>query len=398
MNNTARIHMVDALRGFALLGILYVHAILYFLANSLNEEVYSTAIQTSLDPLLRSSVYWFGLSKFYSIFSMLFGLSFYIQLRNGQSKDSSFHLRFIWKLVLLAGFAIIHRVIFFGDILVVYAAVGLLLVPVSSFNNRVLFGMAILLMAGLGRMLYFALFGTGQIFEINYMLMYQGYMKAVLNGSFLDVASANLGAYPQFWNEHFGFWGRFYNTFGYFILGLLIGRLGILENLEKNLQLIKRLLIVALICSVVGLGLHLKFIGFAWDIFKLPHDSWHALAWYGIYDFFAIAMTFVYATGFILLVHKFQNSFYFRCLSAYGRTGLTSYITQSVLGTFIFFNWGLGLIHETSFTMNLLVFAFIAFVQITFSYQWLRRFKYGPLEWLWRSLTYLKWMPNRISR
>lgn len=395
MEQDARIHTVDALRGFALLGILYVHVIHYFLGTEPNQEILNTAIRNSLDPHLSPSTYWIGLSKFYSIFSMLFGLSFYIQMRAGKVRLSNFRLRFFWKLLLLAGFGILHRMVFMGDILVVYALVGMLLIPASSLSNTTLAVTAVALLGGLGRAVYLLLFGTGSIFEVDFTLSYETYLNAVLRGTFLDIVSTNLEFYAQFWNEQLGFWGRFYNTFGYFILGLLIGRLGILEDIEGNLRTIRTVFAVALACAVLGLGLHLKFIGFAWDIFFLPLEGWQWFGVYGVYEFFSISMTFLYASGFILLAHGVRKSAFFRYLSAYGRTGLTSYVSQSVLGTFLFFNWGLGLIHEFNFTMNLLTFFVMAFIQMTFSYHWLQRFRYGPLEWLWRSLTFFEWVPNR---
>lgn len=398
MEKKTRIHTVDALRGFALLGILYVHTIQYFLADAPNEEVLNTAIQNSFDALLSPSAYWLVLSKFYSIFSMLFGLSFYIQMRNGQAKHSNFDIRFFWKLVLLAGFAIVHRMIFHGDILMVYAVAGMLLIPFSRLKNGTLFIIAAALLAGAGRALYMLLYGTGQIFEIDYMLNYNAYMDAVLRGGFLDVVSANLESYPSFWNEQFGLWGRFYSTLGYFLLGLLIGRLSILENIEKNLRSIKYLFVAALVCTLAGFGLHIKYIGSAWEIFYLPVEGWNWLVVYGIYELFCVSMSFVYATGFILLAHSYKNASIFRYLGAYGRTGLTSYVSQSIIGTFIFFNWGLGLIHEINASWNLLIFLLILLAQIAFSYSWLQKFRYGPLEWLWRSLTYFQWVSNRKNR
>lgn len=82
-------------------------------------------------------------------------------------------------------------------------------------------------------------------------------------------------------------------------------------------------------------------------------------------------------------------------LAPYGRTALSNYFIQTLLGTFILYNWGLGFIGEFSNTQTLLIALGIIGVQVALSDWWLKHYRFGPLEWLWRSGTYLQWQPMR---
>lgn len=395
MESKSRIHVIDSLRGFALLGILFIHMLMFFLAGPFTPEINAMAVQSSLDKALRAAIYWIALSKFYSIFSVLFGLGFYIQMRNGRKKLKNFHLRFLWRMVILAGFGFLHWTYYAGDILVLYAVIGIILLLLSFLSDKALLLLAILLFAGLGRILFFTIDADGSLFSYDWSVLYGNFTNAALNGSFFDVAQSSYARMVMFWDEHFNLWGRFYNTLSYFIFGLLLGRLSWLEDLDFHIAKFKIAFVVSLCGAVLFGGLHLKFIGGAWELFIHPHDVWFIVTQYSIFDFYSISLSTCYASGFILAANHFKNGRIFLYLSSYGRMALTSFLTQSALGTFIFFNWGLGLIHELSVSACLIVFLIVAVAQITFSHFWLKHFRYGPLEWLWRSLTYFEWMPNK---
>ena len=117
---------------------------------------------------------------------------------------------------------------------------------------------------------------------------------------------------------------------------------------------------------------------------------WSVLGMTGM-DIFNSCLTAVILCGFLLLYTKTTWQNRFDKLAPYGRTALTNYFFQSVIGTFIFFGWGLGYIGHLS-NRTTFILAFIIIIgQAIFSSWWLKRFKYGPLEWLWRTGTYLKW-------
>lgn len=395
VQDTSRIQVADSLRGFALLGILFIHMMMFFLAGPFTPELNAMAVESELDSFLRAAIYWIALSKFYSIFAILFGFSFYIQLRNAKKRELDYNGLFLWRMAILAAFGLIHWSYYPGDILMLYALVGVLLLPLSYLSNRALLIIAAALFVGLGRTVYFALNASAPIIPYDWSLLYGNFVNAALNGSFLDVAQTSYARMVIFWDEHINLWGRLYNTLSYFLLGFLVGRLGWLEDLDLHIRKFKIALIVSLGGTLLFGFLHIKFIGGAWDLWSHSLDTWHSIYRFGIFDFFSLSLSVFYASGFILSAYFARNRGIFRYLSSYGRTALTSFVTQSALSTFIFFNWGLGLIHKLNVSECLYVFVIVATIQITFSHLWLERYKYGPLEWVWRSLTYRKWVTNQ---
>ncbi len=371
---------------------------MYFLAGPLIPGVQESALITPFDETLRGSIYWIGMSKFFSIFSILFGLSFYIQQQSARRQHSPFAGRFTWKMALLAGFGFIHWGFFPGDILTMYAIIGVLLIPLSKLSNRSLLALAILLQLGLGRVIYFAITGGELLFAFNWFEVYSSFINAVLKGNILDVMSTSYPRYVQFWNEQLGLWGRFYSSLSYFILGLLLGRCGWLEDLPRHIAKFKVTLMIGLPSALVFLLLHIKYIGGAWSLWSDSLTTWSAVMRFEIYDLFALSLTLTYASAFVLFAHKFSASKLVRYLGSYGRTGLTTYLFQSLLGTFIYFNWGLGLIDVVSISQTLIVFVVLLVIQISFSHLWLKRYQYGPLEWLWRSLTFFKWVAIKADK
>jgi len=85
-------------------------------------------------------------------------------------------------------------------------------------------------------------------------------------------------------------------------------------------------------------------------------------------------------------------------LGSLGRMGLTSYLTQSVVGTFLYYGYGFGLRTTLGFLASVLLAAVIFALQMAFSRWWLRRFRFGPCEWLWRSMTYGSFQPMKRER
>ena len=109
-------------------------------------------------------------------------------------------------------------------------------------------------------------------------------------------------------------------------------------------------------------------------------------------DLANIGMTAFILAAF-LSIYRGKNGYRLNVLAPYGRTALTNYVFQSVLGTFIFYGWGLGLLTELRNIYTFLLAIVVLTIQIIISKWWMRKFYYGPFEWLWRSLTWWKWMP-----
>lgn len=124
--------------------------------------------------------------------------------------------------------------------------------------------------------------------------------------------------------------------------------------------------------------------------------QWRHVLAFSFYNYFNIAMTLALGSGFALLFLRAKGRWK-NALAVYGRTALSNYILQSLIGTTLFFGFGLGLLGELHDWQTLLLAFAIILLQIKISGIWLRHFRYGPLEWLWRCGTYRRWLPLRKS-
>src|SRR6185295_3582638 len=134
--SSERIDVVDVLRAYSLFGIIITHSVTGFLAGQTPSPDFMLA--TPADRLVTNLENLLTFGKFFTIFSFLFGLSFAIQLRNATQKGVGFSGRFTWRLAVLALIALVHGALFTGDILIVYAILGLLLIPFRKLKTRTL--------------------------------------------------------------------------------------------------------------------------------------------------------------------------------------------------------------------------------------------------------------------
>ncbi|TMU56415.1 DUF418 domain-containing protein [Flagellimonas algicola] len=391
-----RIKIVDALRGFALAGIVIVHMVENYIGApspaSFNEAVHQGPMDYAVDGFI-------GLllrGKFFALFSFLFGLSFFIQMDKAHQRGESFAGRFLWRLLLLLGIGYVHSLFYAGDILTVYALLGIFLIPFYKIKNNWILGFVALLFLGLGRYLVFFytqgqnMFGTMEMSpESASVLEYYTLLK---EGSLSDVFSAN--AYNSHLNKmdfQFGIFGRGYVTFGYFLLGLYIGRTGFFKKYREQKKLVQRTWIWSLVLFLVSGGLMAVTFGSMGG--NVTFDNWTAMLGLTAMDLNNVAVTFILISVFVILYKRTKPQKFLEKFIPYGKMALTNYFAQSVIGTFLLFGWGLGYIGELR---NLYTFG-IAFLVIAFqmilSKWWLSKFKYGPLEWLWRSATFFKFFP-----
>jgi uncharacterized protein len=211
------------------------------------------------------------------------------------------------------------------------------------------------------------------------------------DASFHEVVLHNIYA----WKEKLDFQlssGRLFITFGFFLLGMLAGRLEWFEDIERSKEFFRKLwkktglLLIALI--VVG-----AIFGITVNALSIDMNNSHWLRWCAGYlvDGFNSGLTIFYIASITLLMLKQKWQKRLAPLSYIGKMALTSYLTQTLFGVLLFFHFGLGLFLKTSPAMNIALCIFIFGIQIIFCKFWLQRFNYGPVEWLWRSATYFKW-------
>lgn len=380
-----RIEIADVLRGFAVMGITLVHFIERFSLYSFPEETCKFLIFT--DRIIWDSVFFAFSGKAYCIFALLFGFSFFIQDNSQKEKGKDFRGRFAWRLVLLFIIACINSTLFPGEILVLYALVGYVLIAVCRLSTRtVAFIAAILLLQPLewGQLIY-ALINPTYMMNAGFDIPYWEIVNtAQKEGSFLEICKtaiwtgniANMG-----WMV---LHGRVTQTAGLFMIGMLIGRNNGFSCSEKNIKRWINVFIIATITFFPVYGL----IGILPDFINresllvpstLILKSLSNIAFTGI--LFAGVILVFYLTKFRRVLHR---------LAPYGRMSLTNYLSQSLIGGFLFYNWGLGLYRHTGVTVCFLMGIGIFLLQFFFCRWWLRSHRQGPLEWLWKKATWIK--------
>ena len=127
-------------------------------------------------------------------------------------------------------------------------------------------------------------------------------------------------------------------------------------------------------------------------------DNWTAMFGLTAFDLNNIAMSLILIILFAMFYQKSKGQRWLQKFAPYGRMALTNYFFQSLLGTFLFFGWGLGYLVELRNGYTFLIAIVVILAQMLLSKWWLSKFQYGPLEWLWRSITFFKWYPFKKTK
>lgn len=380
-----RIEIADVLRGFAVMGITLIHFIERFSLNSFPEETSSVLLFT--DRIIWEGVFFTISGKAYCIFALLFGFSFFIQDNSQKVKGNDFRGRFAWRLVLLFLIACVNSTLFPGEILILYALLGYVLIAVCRLSTRtVAIIAAILLLQPLewGQIVY-ALINPDYVMNAQLDAPYWEIVNTVQKeGSFLEMCKtaiwtgnvANMG------------WmilhGRVTQTAGLFMVGMLIGRSNAFPYSEKNIKMWIKTFILAVIAFFPLYGLAATLPDF------ITREALLTPSVLLLKSLANIAFTGILFAGIILVYYLTKFKDILHRLAPYGRMSLTNYLSQSLIGGFLFYNWGLGLYQHTGITVCFLIGIIVFYLQYSFCRWWLRSHRQGPLEWLWKKATWVK--------
>lgn len=397
-----RVTVLDALRGFALLGVILMHMLQHYSIFSFSEP------REPLFPAWDEAIRWIGQNvisgRFINIFAFLFGLSFFIQMDRAARKGIDFRLRFIWRMVILFVIGLVGNCFYSGEIISLYAVFGVIMVFLYRVRSWILLILASLLLSG-----------TPRILQISYDRMTRseqpenirnsgrppsGPPRQMEKPSFVNSVKHNFtrGLQGKL-NYQFGLFSRGYITLALFILGLVVGRTRYFEEVHirkrKNLLLFAGSVIaVILINSAIGLFPPPDIRAMmAPGGGELPSSSLVVMT---LNDINTAVFSMALVTGFILLYHTGNFGRYLDVMSPYGRMGLTNYQVQSVIGCLLFSMWAFGPVFGNWGPTEVFALGIAVYIlQLIYSRYWLRYFLYGPLEWFWRSATYLKAQPFR---
>lgn len=367
------------------MGIILLHNIEHF--NYYSFPKTDSPLLASLDKHLWDMLFFLFSGKAYAIFALLFGFTFYLQSHNCEKRGQDFKNRYMWRLVLLLGFGFINACFFPGEILVLYALLGFVLVPVRHLSDRTVAWIAFILM--LQPLEWCKAIYAWICPEANpqQMIFSLGDVYPQLGGnSWWEMVKVNfitgqLASLNWAWC-----YGRVFQTASLFMIGMLLGRKGLFrltdETHDRVMNFWQRVGICALPCAVILY--YLK--DFIYSQIENPflkasmETVWNS--WYNL------AFMLVMVSGFLLLywVNKGKVQ---QLLVPYGKMSLTDYITQSIIGSFIYYGYGLELHRVCGTTYSLLIGIAFFLLQLAFAHWWFRHFKRGPLETLWHKLTWI---------
>jgi uncharacterized protein len=394
---------IDILRGFAVFGILLV-----------NFPGSDAARSGAADDTVRRLLALFVSGKFYTTFSFLFGLGFALQLLRAQATGRRVVPVYIRRMLALFLIGFFHAVlVWHGDVLLIYAVMGLLLIPLRKFSPKILLPLAALVLVG-----EFFLWISEEPFRFSDVIprrvdpqleqqaeiqktlafdenrdAWRQLRAATKTGSYFDAVVARFKVWRL--SSQFAFRYIWVTSFAMFLIGLSAGRSGLLRSPPVRTTLIRWVMWVSLPiwigCGVLTtygpqlLGplyfkIHWKAMSVAW-VLQAPAGS--------LFYISAIVSLLSARPGWISKLAP---------LGAVGRMPLSNYLLQSVCGTLLYYGYGLNLQLVLGNLSSLLLAIGVFAVQIALSRCWLARFQFGPCEWLWRGLTYGSFQPIRMSR
>lgn len=380
-----RIYVADILRGIAIGGIILIHFIEHL--NFYNFPEPSSPFWENVNQAVWDSVFFLLAGKMYAIFAMLFGLSFYIQHDNQAQNGVDFRPRFFWRMILLFLFGLFDLFFYNGDILTVYAACGILIIPLIRASDKVIKWMALLMLIQPIELLYIII-GAIDPSTLPLDLQSNTYFGAVgiaqESGSIIDVGVAGIknGLPVNF------LWaienGRLTQTIFFFLVGILLGRRRLLYNEDNNLEFWKKTLKLSAFALVIIIPAYFIIPGL---FSESPCINKSLTVMLNMWK--NLAMMLIIVAGVILLYYNTSAKNWLIKIAPYGKMSLTNYLSQSIIGAMLFYHWGLGLYcycgHAVSFLMGIGMIA----LQFVFCTWWLKHHRRGPFEELWARLTWL---------
>ncbi len=387
-----RILYIDILRGMALFGILAAN----MRGFNAPADVYGNIkvlFHGTADMIAQGFIDIFIQGKFVTLFSFLFGLGFAVQMTRAEARGAKFMSFYPRRLVALALFGLIHGIlIWWGDILLCYALAGALLLSFRKRAQKTL------------------LWWAGSIASLP-ILVISGLFIAALIGRYHPenkppdmtklqsvIAIYAHGTVPQIFKENLVVWKQELPATGFaayalflFLLGMWVWRSGLLDRLAEAKPMLKR---VCFWCLGIGIPLNV-FVTLA----NLRPSTGHPT----VIGYFAGILQFPaehilsagYASGLAVLIQSTAWRKRLTPFAAVGRMALTDYLTQSILCTLFFYNYTTGLYGRVGPAIDLIPTVILYGSQVVFSNWWLARFRFGPMEWLWRGMTYGQLPPMR---
>ncbi len=404
-----RIQAMDVLRGFALLGI-----------GLMNIETFVGPIFggiTGLDPALVGADRWADAliyvlvqGKFYTLFSLLFGMGFAVMVARAQASDRSFGALYLRRTLVLLAIGFAHMVLIWsGDILTIYALIAPLLLLFRNWTPSrllkwgvVVFALPAALLLALGALVSIAQSDPASAAEMERSLAAQSQMmtgalegqrQAFGSGSYGEAVAQRIEDLKLLLTHVVMVVG--WQILGMFLIGAWFVRSGAITRPLGFPGLYRRLRLIAF---PVGLGLMLA------SFWLMPTAEFGRMDMiWGLANALAMIAGLLMCLGYVgWVMGGLQSSGaasrLLAVLAPAGRMALTNYLVQSIVGTLVFYGYGLGYFEQLSRAWQVPFVLALFAAQVAFSHWWLARFRFGPLEWAWRAATYRTLPAMRLAQ
>jgi uncharacterized protein len=374
-----RIEGIDVLRGLALFGVITIHVVFEFRVSIFEQFLPPTG--TAVDRVLKDVLTAALELKAFAVFSLLFGVGLAIQFDRLINNPRRVVL-LVRRLVVLLMIGAVHLfLIWNGDILVEYAIAGLLVLPLL-FGPRWL----VLLAATASLLFFLAMPLLPPVVQFPSQLWLREHIaevaRVVGHGGFLDIIAFQVREIPAIFPLHVLIFPR---TVGLFLFGVLAWRSGILRRASDHRHLLFGLAIGGVMFGAALTAAAEGRVLFGWPSLGRAREVIERAS--------GLLLAFGYAATVIALVSVAAGQRMLAWAAPVGRMAFTNYLCQSFILGWMFFGYGLGLFDRVSVATALAIGAVLCAVQVGVSTWWLGRYRYGPVEWLWRSLMYGTWQP-----
>lgn len=393
VKSSERYVILDVLRGLALLGIALANFPEFSLYSFLSAEAADAMPTAGIDRIVHYLQYIFIDGKFYTIFSLLFGIGFSIIIANAARRDANGFRIFYRRMFVLLLIGFLHLMFLWsGDILMLYALLGMLLPLFRNVSNRALLVWAFTMLA-IPMAVDFIVELSGirpsasvvelqQFYCAKYGITDENFAYWLRDADHYGATFEFLiqGALVRM--QEFIDGNRYFKVMGLFLLGFYIGRNRFYADLESRRLQLNRIVRYGFI-----IGLPLSFL-YAWS--AMNSRPW-GLGMHAVLYFISVfPLGFAYVAGICLLYLHCSQWKVFRFFAMPGRMALTNYIGQSLFGMLLFYGIGFAFGAGVGLVYVVLIATGVWIVQALFSGMWLHYCQFGPLEWIWRILTYGK--------
>ncbi len=377
-----RIVLLDVLRGLAIFGILAVNVLVF--SAPVRMPGFVRAEASALDEVVEAVLAAAFVGKFYTLFSLLFGVGFALQLQRAEARGDGFALRYARRLGVLFALGAAHAVLLWeGDILWLYALLGFVLLGVRGLGDRTVLALVgACLIASIGG-LWLADRWLLRTSDLSADLLAEA-IRIYGSGSYGEIIAHRLATLPRSLFELV--LEQAPGALAMFLLGLYVGRNRLFESAGDFAQPMRGSFVALLLAAVAANA--------AFVYGELSGQSRFEVVGLALGGPL-LCLVYVLAVARLLRARRWQARAW--PVAAVGRTALTNYLLQSLICTSIFYGYGAGLYNRIGAAQAVALAVGIYGVQLAASAWWLAHFRFGPVEWLWRSLTYGRRQPLRRS-